>query len=317
MEANTDANRDSSEDSNEDAGKDFNKGSNKASNKDSDEGANSKTGLALGAKETAKSDIVIENLTTGYDKKAIIDHLNLTIPRGKITTLIGANGCGKSTLLKTICRIIKPMNGAVYLDGTSIHDVPTHELAKKLAILPQHPTAPEGLTVRELISYGRAPYRNGIFSKVNKEDKAYVDWALEITHLKELADRPIHSLSGGQRQRAWIAMAVAQDTDILFLDEPTSFLDIAHQLEVLQLVDYLNTKFGKTIVMVLHELNQAARFADNIIAMKAGEVRFQGTPEDVITDEMLRDVFNITAMIMRDPVTRMPFCIPQYVGGGL
>lgn len=264
-----------------------------------------------------KTDIIIENLTTGYDKKVIIEDLNLTIPRGKITTLIGANGCGKSTLLKTICRIIKPMGGSVYLDGESIHDVPTHELARKLAILPQHPTAPEGLTVRELISYGRAPYRNGIFSKVNKEDKEYVNWALEVTHLQELAERPIHSLSGGQRQRAWIAMAVAQDTDILFLDEPTSFLDIAHQLEVLQLVDYLNTKFGKTIVMVLHELNQAARFADNIIAMKNGEVLFQGTPETVFTDEMLRDVFNITAMIMRDPVTRMPFCIPQYVGGGL
>ncbi|WP_298704793.1 ABC transporter ATP-binding protein [uncultured Veillonella sp.] len=262
-------------------------------------------------------DIQIENLRTGYDKKVIIDNLNLTIPRGKITTLIGSNGCGKSTLLKTICRIIKPMSGSVYLDGQSIHDIPTHELAKKVAILPQHPTAPEGLTVRELISYGRAPYRNGIFSKTSKEDRDYVNWAMKITHLEELADRPIHRLSGGQRQHAWIAMAVAQDTDVLFLDEPTSFLDIAHQLEVLQLVDYLNTEFNKTVIMVLHELNQAARFADHIIAMKAGTVRFEGTAQEVFTNEMLHDVFNITAMIMRDPVTGLPFCIPQYVGGSL
>lgn len=265
----------------------------------------------------SKTDIIIENLRTGYDKKVIIDNLNLAIPRGKITTLIGSNGCGKSTLLKTICRIIKPMAGDVYVDGQSIYAVPTHELAKKVAILPQHPTAPEGLTVRELISYGRAPYKHGVFSKASKEDRDYVNWAMKITHLEELAELPIHRLSGGQRQRAWIAMAVAQDTDILFLDEPTSFLDIAHQLEVLQLVDYLNTEFNKTVIMVLHELNQAARFADHIIAMKEGTVRFQGTSEEVFTNEMLQEVFNITAMIMRDPMTSLPFCIPQYVGGDL
>lgn len=264
-----------------------------------------------------KTDIQIEGLRTGYDKTVIIDNLNLTIPRGKVTALIGSNGCGKSTLLKTICRIITPMSGTVYLDGQDIHKENTKVLAKKIAILPQHPTAPEGLTIRELIAYGRAPYKNGVFTRMKREDRDIINWALKVTHLEDLADRPIHRLSGGQRQRAWIAMAIAQDTEILFLDEPTSFLDIAHQLEVLQLVAELNKTYGKTIIMVLHELNQAARFADHIIAMKDGSVRFEGSPEAVFTAEMLADVFGITAMIMKDPLTRLPFCIPQNVGGSL
>ena len=174
-----------------------------------------------------KTDIRIEGLRTGYDKTVIIDNLNLTIPRGKVTALIGSNGCGKSTLLKTICRIITPMSGTVYLDGQDIHKENTKVLAKKNAILPQHPTAPEGLTIRELIAYGRAPYKNGVFTRMKREDRDIINWALKVTHLEDLADRPIHRLSGGQRQRAWIAMAIAQDTEILFLDEPTSFLDIA------------------------------------------------------------------------------------------
>lgn len=264
-----------------------------------------------------KTDIRIEGLRTGYDKTVIIDNLNLTIPRGKVTALIGSNGCGKSTLLKTICRIITPMSGTVYLDGQDIHKENTKVLAKKIAILPQHPTAPEGLTIRELIAYGRAPYKNGVFTRMKREDRDIINWALKVTHLEDLADRPIHRLSGGQRQRAWIAMAIAQDTEILFLDEPTSFLDIAHQLEVLQLVAELNKTYGKTIIMVLHELNQAARFADHIIAMKDGAVRFEGSPETVFMAEMLADVFGITAMIMKDPLTRLPFCIPQNVGGSL
>ena len=173
------------------------------------------------------------------------------------------------------------------------------------------------LPIRELIAYGRAPYKNGVFTRMKREDRDIINWALKVTHLEDLADRPIHRLSGGQRQRAWIAMAIAQDTEILFLDEPTSFLDIAHQLEVLQLVAELNKTYGKTIIMVLHELNQAARFADHIIAMKDGAVRFEGSPETVFTAEMLADVFGITAMIMKDPLTRLPFCIPQNVGGSL
>ncbi|WP_251441524.1 ABC transporter ATP-binding protein [Veillonella intestinalis] len=267
--------------------------------------------------ETMKTDIQIESLRTGYDKTVIIDNLNLTIPRGKVTALIGANGCGKSTLLKTICRIITPMSGKVYLDGQSVHEENTKTLAKKIAILPQHPMAPHGLTIKELLAYGRAPYKNGVFTRMNREDRDIINWALAVTHLEDLAERPLHHLSGGQRQRAWIAMAVAQDTEILFLDEPTSFLDIAHQLEVLQLVAELNKTYGKTVIMVLHELNQAARFADHIIAMKAGEVRFQGPPTEVFTAEMLADVFGITAMIMKDLLTKLPFCIPQNVGGSL
>lgn len=171
--------------------------------------------------------IEVRSLQAGYDDNIVIDELNLTIPKDSITALIGANGCGKSTLLKTICRILQPMGGSVYLDGRSIHERNTAELAREMAILPQQPTAPQGLTVRELVAYGRSPYRSGLWGRLSSKDREMIDWALSATGLTSLADRPIDQLSGGQRQRAWIAMAVAQDTDIVFLDEPTSFLDIA------------------------------------------------------------------------------------------
>lgn len=249
-------------------------------------------------------------LSAGYDETAIIKDLDLQIQPQKITALIGANGCGKSTLLKTICRILSPLGGSVLLDGEAIHKKNSRELAKALAILPQHPSAPGSLTVRELVGYGRAPHLSGLFSKGTAEDTRIIQWALEETNMAQLADMPIDTLSGGQRQRVWIAMAIAQDTDILFLDEPTSFLDVAHQMEVLQLVEHLNRRYQKTFVMVLHELNQAARFADYLIAMKAGQLRFAGTPEEVLTKEMLDDVFGIDAEIMADPRTGRPLCIP-------
>ena len=236
----------------------------------------------------------LKNITSGYDGNPIIEDLNLTIPQGKITALIGANGCGKSTLLKTICRIIKPMAGQVLLGGLDMHAMDSRRLAKEVAILPQNPSAPGALTVRDLVMYGRN----------------MVDWALAETDLTDYADRAIANMSGGQRQRAWIAMAIAQDTDILFLDEPTSFLDVAHQLDVLHMVEQLNKKYGKTIIMVIHELNEAARFADYLVAMKKGKILYQGSPHDVFHKDMLHDVFGIDATVMNDPRTGCPFCLP-------
>lgn len=252
----------------------------------------------------------VKNLTTGYGDTKIIENLNLSIPEGKITALIGANGCGKSTLLKTICRIIPAMDGEVLLDGKRIDSYGSRELAKQMAILPQNPSAPGELTVRELVMYGRAPHKSSLFARSTKEDREIVEWALKETDLLEFADRGIQAMSGGQRQRAWIAMAIAQNTDILFLDEPTSFLDVSHQMDVLHLVDYLNKKYNKTIIMVIHELNEAARFADYIVAMKKGKIHYEGTPHEVFHNEMLHDVFGVDSTIMNDPRTNRPFCIP-------
>lgn len=252
----------------------------------------------------------LKHITTGYNNKAIIRDLNLSIPEGKITSLIGANGCGKSTLLKTICRIIEPMGGEVLLDGQNMHAMDSRALAKRVAILPQNPSAPGALTVRELVMYGRAPHKSSLFSRSTKEDREMVEWALKETDLWEYADREISNMSGGQRQRAWIAMAIAQDTDILFLDEPTSFLDVSHQMDVLHMVEELNKKYGKTIVMVIHELNEAARFSDYLVAMRQGCILYQGKPHEIFHNEMLKDVFGIDATIMNDPRTNRPFCIP-------
>lgn len=252
----------------------------------------------------------LKNITTGYDGHAIIENLDLVIPSGKITALIGANGCGKSTLLKTICRIIKPMEGQVLLDGQDMHAMDSRELAKKVAILPQNPSAPGALTVRDLVMYGRAPHKSSLFSRSTKKDRDMVNWALRETDLWEYRDREISNMSGGQRQRAWIAMAIAQDADALFLDEPTSFLDVSHQMDVLHMVDHLNKTYGKTIIMVIHELNEAARFSDYLVAMKRGKILYQGKPHDVFHNDMLRQVFGIDATIMNDPRTGAPFCIP-------
>lgn len=252
----------------------------------------------------------VKNLTTGYGDTKIIENLNLTIPEGKVTALIGANGCGKSTLLKTICRIIRPMAGDVLLDGKSIGSYGSRELAKKVAILPQNPTAPGEITVQELVMYGRAPHQSSLFARTTKEDKELVEWALKETELLEFADRGITHMSGGQRQRAWIAMAIAQNTDVLFLDEPTSFLDVSHQMDVLHLVEHLNKTYNKTIVMVIHELNEAARFADYLVAMKDGKIQYEGTPHEIFHNEMLKGVFGVDSTIMNDPKTERPFCIP-------
>ncbi|RUT33356.1 ABC transporter ATP-binding protein [Paenibacillus zeisoli] len=249
------------------------------------------------------------HLDIAYEERLIVEDLNIQIPDGQITALVGANGSGKSTILKTMARIMQPKGGSVILNGKSIHKQSTREVAKQLAILPQNPTAPEGLTVYELVSYGRFPYQKG-FGSLRMEDKQVIEWAIEATGMLEFTDRPLDQLSGGQRQRAWIAMALAQETEILFLDEPTTFLDMAHQLEVLHLLERLNATANRTIVMVVHDLNHAARYADHVIAIKRGKAIAAGTPEEVVTQDVLREVFGIEADIVIDPRSGVPLCLP-------
>jgi iron complex transport system ATP-binding protein len=248
------------------------------------------------------------DLNISYGEHLIVKNLSIEIPDKKITTIIGSNGCGKSTLLKAITRIISHQSGNVVLDGENISKESTKKLAQKMAILPQAPESASGLTVGELVSYGRFPYQKG-FGRLTKKDYEVIDWALEVTGTQDFKFKPVDSLSGGQRQRAWIAMALAQETEMIFLDEPTTYLDMAHQLEVLELLQKLNVEQERTIVMVLHDLNQAARFADYIIALKDGKVVKVGDCEEVITHNVLKKVFHIDTVIGRDPRTGKPMCI--------
>lgn len=249
-----------------------------------------------------------DDLSIGYGDRLIVKELSISIPDKKITTIIGANGCGKSTLLKTMTRIISQQSGAVLLDGENIAKQNTKDLASKMAILPQTPESVSGLTVGELVSYGRFPYQKGL-GRLTKEDYDVIEWALDVTGTTEFKYRSVDALSGGQRQRVWIAMALAQETEIIFLDEPTTYLDLAHQLEVLNLLQKLNEEQERTIIMVLHDLNQAARFADYIIALKDGEIVKAGNCEDVMTAEVLEKVFAIDAHIGIDPRTNKPMCV--------
>ncbi|EPY2304599.1 ABC transporter ATP-binding protein [Clostridium sporogenes] len=252
--------------------------------------------------------ITTTNLAIAYEDKLIVDGLNMNIPKGKITTIIGPNGCGKSTVLKTVGRILKPKEGLVYLNGDDIRNLSTKEVAQKMAILPQSPQAQGGLTVGELVSYGRFPHKKG-FGKLSPEDKKVIQWALDITKLTELEVTMVDNLSGGQRQRVWIAMALAQQTDLILLDEPTTYLDMAYQLEVLELLYNLNREESCTIVMVLHDLNLAARFADYMIAIRSGSIISHGTPEEIMTKKVLKDTFNIDAEIVWGSKTGRPTCI--------
>ena len=244
-------------------------------------------------------------LTLSYETATIIHTLNLDIPAGQITALVGPNGCGKSTLLRGLARLLKPKGGSVLLDGHAIHKVATKTLAKQLGILPQGPVAPEGLTVRELAAQGRYPHQSW-FQQWSEEDEQAAAKALRITGMDALADRPVDALSGGQRQRAWLA----QETAILLLDEPTTFLDMAHQIEVLHLLERLNQDEGRTVVMVVHDLNHAARYAHRIIALCEGRIAAAGTPLDVVTPAIVRAVFGVEADIVPDPRTGVPLCIP-------
>ncbi|MEB2280246.1 ABC transporter ATP-binding protein [Lysinibacillus xylanilyticus] len=249
----------------------------------------------------------MENLASGYEQVRVFEGLNLTIEEGKVTTIIGPNGCGKSTLLKTIGRILKKQQGTVYLQDQNMQNLSTKEIAKKLAILSQTPIAPGQLKVEELIAYGRYPHRNNV-NRLTKKDEEMIEWALNVTNTMEYRNRELAQLSGGQRQRVWLAMALAQETNILLLDEPTTYLDMAHQLEVLEIVKDLNEQHRCTIVMVLHDINHAARYSDHLIAMRQGAVMKTGTPEEILCADVMRNVFNINARIMQDPVTKTPVC---------
>jgi iron complex transport system ATP-binding protein len=254
------------------------------------------------------STIYTEQLTLAYESAVIIRELSVSVPSGQITALIGPNGCGKSTLLRGIARLLPPRAGSAFLDGRAIHSIPTRELATQLGILPQSPTAPEGLTVRELVAQGRYPHQSW-FQQWASQDEEAVLKALRITAMQSMADRPVDTLSGGQRQRAWIAMTLAQETQVILLDEPTTFLDLAHQIEVLQLLERLNQEEGRTIVMVVHDLNHATRHAHHVIALRDGAIVAAGAPTEVVTPALLRQVFGIEAEVVPDPRTGVPLCI--------
>ncbi|MDO5375152.1 ABC transporter ATP-binding protein [Staphylococcus rostri] len=249
-----------------------------------------------------------KEVTIGYGDRVIVNNLDVTIPDGQITSIIGPNGCGKSTLLKALSRLLNTKSGEICLDGKNIQTQPTKEVAKKIAILPQSPDVADGLTAGELVSYGRFPHQKG-FGRLSEKDKEEIDWAMRVTGTIDFKHRAVNDLSGGQRQRVWIAMALAQKTDIIFLDEPTTYLDISHQLEILELVQELNAEHGTTIIMVLHDINQAIRFSDHLIAMKKGEIIKQGTTHEVLNNEILEEVFNIDAELSTDPRTGKPMLI--------
>ncbi|MDK1374136.1 MULTISPECIES: ABC transporter ATP-binding protein [unclassified Sinorhizobium] len=253
--------------------------------------------------------LVASGLSAGYNNTEILHGLDLIVPPGKITVIVGANACGKSTFLRTLSRLIVPSDGQVLLDGKSIHRTPSRDLARTLGLLPQSPIAPEGITVADLVSRGRHPHQS-LFSRWTRQDDEAVDSALAATKTFDLADRPIDELSGGQRQRVWIAMALAQQTDILLLDEPTTFLDISHQIEVLDLLTDLNSMRGTTVVMVLHDLNLAARYADHLVAIAEGRVHISGTSAEVLTEDTVRHVFGLDSRIISDPTSGRPIMLP-------
>ncbi|WP_129358891.1 MULTISPECIES: ABC transporter ATP-binding protein [Micrococcaceae] len=240
-----------------------------------------------------------ESLTLNYGGRNIVENLDFQVPAGQVTAIIGPNGCGKSTLLRGFSRLLKPAGGRVHLDSKDLSKYGSRDFARRVGLLPQHPVAPDGITVADLVSRGRYPYQ-GMFSKASREDDAAVAWALEATHTDQLAEIPVAELSGGQRQRVWIAMALAQETDVLLLDEPTTYLDLAHQVDLVDLVVDLNRARGTTMVLVLHELNLAARCADHLVAMKNGEIKMSGRPAEVLTRENLADVFGLDAVVSPD-----------------
>ncbi|MBD2846365.1 ABC transporter ATP-binding protein [Paenibacillus sp. IB182496] len=251
-----------------------------------------------------------EHLVAGYEQKTVVHGVSLEIPSHRISVIIGANACGKSTLLKTMARLIKPQSGSITLDGKPLEKYPPKQLARILGLLPQSPIVPEGISVADLVGRGRFPHQS-LLSTWSKRDYEAVAEAMSIMNITELANRSIDELSGGQRQRVWIAMALAQQTDILFLDEPTTFLDITYQVEILDLLTDLNRKHGTTIVMVLHDINLSARYADHIFAMREGRLRAEGPPAEVITSEVIRDIFGLDCSVIPDPVSGSPMIVPK------
>ena len=254
-------------------------------------------------------DLQAAGLGLAYDGRRVVHDLDLTVPRGAVTAVVGANGCGKSTLLRGLARLLRPAAGVVLLDGRRVHEMPARELARTIGILPQSPTAPEGITVADLVGRGRHPHQ-GWFRQWSAADDDVVTAALTDTGTLDLAARRVDELSGGQRQRVWIAMALAQDPDILLLDEPTTFLDVTHQLEVLDLLLALNRERESTVVMVLHDLNLAARYADHLVVMREGRVQAIGAPADVLTEDLVAQAFGLRARIVPDPVCGAPMVVP-------
>jgi iron complex transport system ATP-binding protein len=253
--------------------------------------------------------LAAEHVRLAYDDRVVVDDLDLELTEGSFTAIVGPNACGKSTLLRALGRLMRPTAGHVLLDGRAIARTPTREVAKVLGLLPQAPVAPEGLTVADLVGRGRHPHQNWL-RQWSRDDEAVVAEALAWTDMSALADRPVDALSGGQRQRAWISMALAQGTDLLLLDEPTTYLDLSHQIDVLELVGRLHAERGRTVVVVLHDLNIAARYAQRLVAMKDGALVASGTPDEVLTEALLGDVFDLEARILPDPVAGTPMVVP-------
>ncbi len=250
-----------------------------------------------------------ERLTVAYDDRDVVCDLDLAVPRGAITAVVGANGCGKSTLLRALARLLAPRSGRVLLDGRAIGELPTREVARRLGILPQSPAAPEGLTVEDLVARGRHPHQSWL-QRWSAADEAAVEHALAATSTGELRHRPVDELSGGQRQRAWIAMTLAQETEVLLLDEPTTYLDVAHQIDVLDLLADLVADHGRTVVMVLHDLNHACRYADHLVAMCDGRVHAAGHPGEIVDAALVDEIFGMPSQVIPDPVTGTPLCLP-------
>jgi iron complex transport system ATP-binding protein len=253
--------------------------------------------------------LAAERVTLAYDDSVVVRDLDLQLTEGSFTAIVGPNGCGKSTLLRALGRLMRPISGQVLLDGRAIARTPTREVAKVLGLLPQAPVAPDGLTVADLVARGRHPHQS-FLRQWSRDDESVVTEALAWTDLAELADRPVDELSGGQRQRAWISMALAQGTDLLLLDEPTTYLDLSHQIDVLELVGRLHAERGRTVVVVLHDLNLAARYAQRLVAMKDGVLVAAGTPAEVLTEALLAEVFDLEARVLPDPVTGTPMVVP-------
>ena len=252
----------------------------------------------------------VRDLTVSYGAATIIDGLVLDVPRGGVTTIVGPNGCGKSTLLRAVAGLIPRERGEVVLDGRNTAEMKRREIARTLAVLPQTPVAPDGLTVRDLVGRGRHPHQTWL-RQTSGNDRAMVDEMMELTQVAEFAERPLERLSGGQRQRAWIAMVLAQDTPLVLLDEPTTYLDLSHSVELLALIRRLADEMGRTVVMVLHDLNLAARFSDQLVVMKGGEVQAAGTPAEVVSEQLLADVFSLPAVVTEDPVAGGPLIVPR------
>lgn len=251
-----------------------------------------------------------KNLSVGYENKEIISDLNIEIPQGKFSVIIGPNGCGKSTLLKSLARLLKPQKGNILLDGKSIYEIPTICLAKQIGLLPQSPLVPSGITVADLVARGRFPYQN-FLGQLSKADYKAIADAMDAMGIRDLAECPIDSLSGGQRQRVWIALVLAQDTDILLLDEPTTYLDIAYQVEILDCIERLNRVKKTTVVAILHDINLSIRYADHIFAMKGGKLITEGSPRDIITPDLMREIYGLDCSIITDPETLDPYVIPR------